>query len=131
MGALKLNPCFMEAHIGAGQALCKPKNYAHGTVFCSFVVKKSSYAREVKYLLKSTSDLDKTLETNQVICAPPKDEVAVAAMLELASAFSVLGDLSSIEKLSEVVLKTHPENEKARKIREDPRERLKLTRYLC
>ncbi|KAL3693259.1 hypothetical protein R1sor_006910 [Riccia sorocarpa] len=125
MEALKLNPALMEAHFGAGQALCKSESYAHAAVFLSFVVKKSSYASKVESVLRSTSDLDKTLGTSEVDCQAPKDEVELKAMLQLASVFTILGDFTAAEKLSEVVLKSHPENAEAKKIKADAGNRLK------
>ncbi|KAL2634476.1 hypothetical protein R1flu_005955 [Riccia fluitans] len=125
MEALKLNPALMEAHFGAGQALFKSKSYAHGAIFLSFVVEKSTYSSKVKSVLKSTRDLDKTLGTDKVVCPPPKDEVAVKAMLQLASALTFLGDFTGADKLCEVVLKSHPLNEDAMKIKEDAGKRLR------
>ncbi|KAL3693267.1 hypothetical protein R1sor_006918 [Riccia sorocarpa] len=124
MGALKQNPALMEARFGAGQALCKSKRYARGAVFFSFIVKKSSYASNVESVLKSTSDIDKVVEKSKVDCPAPKDEVAVKAMLQLASAFTALGEFTSAEKLCEAVLKNHPENKDAEKIKADAGNRL-------
>ncbi|KAL2628683.1 hypothetical protein R1flu_013369 [Riccia fluitans] len=125
MEALELNPVLMEAHLGAGQALIKSKSYAHGAVFLSFIVKKSSYASEVETVLKSTIAIDKVLGISKVVCPSPKEEVAVMAMVQLASAFIVLRDLSGAVKLCEVVLKSHPQNEDAMKLKEDASKRLK------
>eukprot|EP01018_Ginkgo_biloba_P024577 Gb_08232 [translate_table: standard] len=110
--ALNGNPMNLDAHFGKARALCGLKDHKQAIQHLSFVIERSSYKSILVETLPSLMS-SSPLRHNTMQTSKAKDELAINALLQWASACSAQNDFSNALAICDVILKQHPLHAKA------------------